>query len=454
MNKVLSIALLSFRSAIRSKLVIMLIGLLALAVIGLPLTIKDNGTIAGRIQIILNYTLSTISVLLAIVSVWWGCAGISREVTDKQIHMILAKPVSRTQVWLGKWLGLVSINASLLLISSLGVYGLLMYKLRPQIHNQIENTEIQNEVLVSRYYLAPEAENLEPQVRDRYLQMKEAKQLNSAAPASFEMDNIRKAIKIQANMINPGFKRAWNFQLPSPPPKDKPILLKYKFASANNLQKPIQGLWLFNDEEQQGRYQAPVVHVAGASLNVEIPYGAIGEDLSLSVAYANLDGGAPLLFDPSNGLRLMYYSDSFELNLLRAILILLAQLVFFSAIGVTMGSLFSFPVATFTAGSIILMQQFSNFIQTRAEDASTSLLAPTKMDYHLWDEITDRFYQGLNLLVQPLKDTPVFSDLASGIMIPWSTVATIWFVKLIIYSGILLVVGSYFFNRREIGLPD
>ena len=111
----------AIRSAIRSRVVGVLLCLLLLAIIGLPLTVKGDGTLTGEVQVLLTYTLGAVTMILSIATLWAGCAAVSTEVEEKQIHLILTKPVNRFEVWLGKWLGLVTLNAVLLLVSGAGI---------------------------------------------------------------------------------------------------------------------------------------------------------------------------------------------------------------------------------------------------------------------------------------------------------------------------------------------
>ncbi|MEI2724019.1 MAG: hypothetical protein V9H26_10915 [Verrucomicrobiota bacterium] len=73
----------------------------------------------------LAYTLSTITALLGLSTLWLACGTLARDIEECQIQMVAVKPVARWQIWLGKWLGIVSLNAALLAISGLSVYGLV-----------------------------------------------------------------------------------------------------------------------------------------------------------------------------------------------------------------------------------------------------------------------------------------------------------------------------------------
>ena len=45
------------------------------------------------------------------------------EIATRQIHMTLTKPLGRVQYLLGKWLGIVLLNAVLLVVAGIATYG-------------------------------------------------------------------------------------------------------------------------------------------------------------------------------------------------------------------------------------------------------------------------------------------------------------------------------------------
>ena len=89
MRKVFAIAGIAIRSAIRSRVVLVLLALLLIAIVALPLTIKGDGTVTGAVQVLLRYTLGAVNIILSIATLWAGCAAISAEVQEHQIHLIV-----------------------------------------------------------------------------------------------------------------------------------------------------------------------------------------------------------------------------------------------------------------------------------------------------------------------------------------------------------------------------
>src|SRR5215469_496090 len=128
MQSLLAIASLTWKAAFRFKLFLVVAVLLLASVVGLPLLIKDDGTARGFTQILLTYTLSTVTGLLGLSTLWLACGTLARDVEECQIQVVAVKPIARWQIWLGKWIGIISLNAALLFISGISIYFLLQYR--------------------------------------------------------------------------------------------------------------------------------------------------------------------------------------------------------------------------------------------------------------------------------------------------------------------------------------
>ena len=148
MQRIFAIAWLTWKAALRFKLFLVIAGLLLAAVVGLPLLIQDDGTARGFTQIILTYTLSAITSLLGLSTLWLACGTLARDIEECQMQVVATKPIARWQIWLGKWLGIVSLNAALLVIAGGSVYGLLEW--RATKLPAAEQKTLREQVLVAR----------------------------------------------------------------------------------------------------------------------------------------------------------------------------------------------------------------------------------------------------------------------------------------------------------------
>ena len=128
MQRIVAIAWLTWKAAFRFRLFLVIAVLLLVSVVGLPLLIKDDGTARGFTQILLTYTLGVITGLLGLSTLWLACGTLARDIEECQIQVVAVKPIARWQIWLGKWLGILSLNAALLALSGASVYGLLQWR--------------------------------------------------------------------------------------------------------------------------------------------------------------------------------------------------------------------------------------------------------------------------------------------------------------------------------------
>src|SRR5208282_81033 len=148
MQKTLAIAWLTWKAAFRFRLFLVIAVLLLAAVVGLPLLLKDDGTARGFTQIFSTYTLSVITALLGLSTLWLACGTLARDIDECQIQVVATKPIARWQIWLGKWLGLVSLNAVLVAFAGACIYGLLEWR-ASKLPAALQE-KLNNEVLVSR----------------------------------------------------------------------------------------------------------------------------------------------------------------------------------------------------------------------------------------------------------------------------------------------------------------
>src|SRR5439155_694659 len=140
MHRLLAIAKLTLKAAFRYRLVQILIALLLGAVMGLPAIIKHDGTAQGFTQILLTYTLGTITTLLGSTTLWLACGTLARDVEECQMQMVAVKPIARWEIWLGKWTGIMFLNLLLLALSGVAVYFLMQWRagqLSPETQQQL-----------------------------------------------------------------------------------------------------------------------------------------------------------------------------------------------------------------------------------------------------------------------------------------------------------------------------
>lgn len=128
MIKIGHIALNTYRETIRDKVLYNLV-LFALIMIGSSY-ILGQISIYQEVKIIKDLGLAAISVFGTVIAIFIGIGLVSKEIEKKTLYSLLAKPVSRLEFLLGKYLGLCLTLAVNVLIMSVGLYLVLFYMTR------------------------------------------------------------------------------------------------------------------------------------------------------------------------------------------------------------------------------------------------------------------------------------------------------------------------------------
>ena len=212
MQRLFAICWLTWKAAFRFRLFLVIAVLLLAAVVGLPLLLKDDGTARGFTQILITYTLSVITTLLGLSTLWLSCGTLARDIEECQIQVVATKPVARWQIWLGKWLGIVSLNAMLLVLSGACVYGLLQWRATrlPAAEQEILRTQ----VLVSRGVAQPPDYNAEIDARTEQILQERLKQTPiSGADLALARRQIREQVKAGYQLVPPQYTREWQIDL-------------------------------------------------------------------------------------------------------------------------------------------------------------------------------------------------------------------------------------------------
>ncbi len=425
-NRILAIAGLTLRSAVRSKIFILLAVLVLSGIACLPFVIKSDGSLVGQVRLYLHYALGLSIVLLSIIAIWTGAGAVSLELEEGHLQMLVVKPVRPWEIWLGKWLGLMIINLALLALAGASIYGLLRWHTQPALLPAQEQIKLQEELLVARADVLP---------------------LRSAAALNDEQAGLA---------VMPGQVGYWQFNLPAWPRPSDFIFLQFSFVSSRpDYLAPIAGLWQIEDAAGSQLGYFPVSSLADQVYSFKIPAPAAGH--SLNVSYKNLEQAVRLtvLFSAADSVKLRVQATGFESNYLRALLMVLARLAFFSALGLTAGAAFSQPVAAFVALALLLITALNRWLQQTLAGGLPAYANLNVVDALLL--LIERGLQAvllvLNKIAPPLYLFDPLVYLPNGMLISWELVGKACLVLGLIYPGLLASASIWLLRRREMGLP-
>ena len=162
MGRIWAVARYTLAQCLRTKIAAVFVILLAAGLVVLPFTPGD-GTLAGRIRTFLAYGTSATAILLSLVTIFLSVALVAGDVQAKQIFLLATKPVGRWQYIVGRWLGIVLLDAILLAIASTIIYGVAQHLrageapgLKDPEARRMDRMAVENEIFTARAKVSPE----------------------------------------------------------------------------------------------------------------------------------------------------------------------------------------------------------------------------------------------------------------------------------------------------------
>ena len=122
----------------------------------LPLIFGSEDRVTYMVQRFLTYSNMIVAVLLGLMTVLLAARTVSLEIATRQIHMTLTKPLGRAQYLLGKWLGIILLNAVLLSVAGIATYGFTMAIAKNPALNALDRYAVDREVLTARLAKTPD----------------------------------------------------------------------------------------------------------------------------------------------------------------------------------------------------------------------------------------------------------------------------------------------------------
>jgi hypothetical protein len=452
----LAIARLTWKAAFRFRLFWALAGLLLLSAVALPLLLKDDGTARGFIQILLTYNLSVIISLLGFATLWLACGTLARDIEDCQIQLVAVKPVPRWQIWLGKWLGIMMLNAMLLAVAGGSVFLLLQWRAQqlPEAQRQI----LKNEVFVARASLKEPPPDLAV-VAERIFRKRLAQTPVADSERAYVRQQILEQVRAGVQIVPPDFRRRWvlDLGLKAHWLKDQPMFLRFKFhAAQTNTTDTFLGLWQVGPPETDQVFTFPMSLAPDTFHEVQIPSNLFEASGKLTVEFINRNDVA-LLFPLEDGFEVLYREGGFGLNYMRGLLILLSWLGLLAALGLAAGSFLSFPVAAFFSVSLLVVGLSSGSMAGVVEEGTVTGLdheTGVGSGARVIDAVLLPVFKGILKIVGLVEAFSPVDALSTGRSITWPQLAQAWGQVVLFLGGLLACLGILIFSRRELALPQ
>ncbi|MEK7686388.1 MAG: hypothetical protein AAB466_13305 [Verrucomicrobiota bacterium] len=452
-QRIAAVAGLTLKAAFRFRLVLVLAVTLLGGVVILPLIIKDDGTARGFTQILLTYTLTMITALLGCATLWLGCGTLARDVEECQIQMLAVKPVARWQIWLGKWLGILCLNALLLALSSGAVFLLLQW--RAQRLPPAQQTILRNEVLVARGSAKEPVPDYEADVEHLMkAQLKENPALAADLPALQKI--IRERVKASQQIVPPGYRRQWQIDLGLAKNylRNQPLYIRAKFNVAQpSPSGTYPGRWVVGGFESPWAHRPEPLSLAADTFHqFAVPPNLFDESGQLTISFINLSDTA-LLFSLEEGMEVLYREGGFGLNFFRGVAIIFCWLALLAAMGLASASFLSFPVAAFLSLGILVVGFSSGTLsQIVTEGGIMGVNHETGYTENptLLDQVAVPVARKILNVVNLVRGFSPIDSLSTGRSITWGLLARAFAQICLLMSGLFAAAGISIFTRREL----
>ena len=453
MQRLFAIIGLTWKAAFRYRLFWVIVALLMGAVVGLPLLIKHDGTADGFAQILITYTLGAVTALLGLCTLWLACGTLARDIEECQLQLVLVKPIARWQVWLGKWLGLVTLNAVLLAVAGGSVYGLIEWRARGL--SQEELFKLRSQVLVARASARPESldQAIEAKTRERLQDLIAKKGLGTASPDAVA-GSIRDELKAEVQVVASDKIRPWSIHLGTDRSrlKGQALYLRVKFnASAEDSSKTFYANWIVANPQTKEYWQSDPMSLAPDTFHeFPVPADLVDDKGDVVIIFHN-PNKASMLFPLNDGLEVLYRVGGFAPNLIRGLGIILCWMALLAALGLAAASFLSFPVAAFLSLAVLTMGLCSGTLANVVTDGTVMGTTETgAKNSAAVDNVMVPVFRSILDVINLVQQFSPVDSLSTGRNVSWAELGRAGAYIVLLLGGILGIFGIFVFHRREL----
>lgn len=458
----LAIAHTVVKEAMRLRVSAFFIVVLLVALPMIPVLVSDETALRYRIQSFISWSIGLTFTLAACMTIFLACASVSFEIRDRQIWQLLTKPVSRLNYLFGKWIGIMGINMVLLMVCGVSIFGVIDYMEDMPAADRMDQAYVKDSILTARVHSQPTLDILSlDELRGRAERIIENDHtlrdaINTGQRSEFNekraiMRRIHDEHLQSQRRIPPGEERVYTFDGLRRAAAGDMIEFRYQLHSgASDTHSTHPVTFLFSD-----RRELPPLfreYVPTMRNNELLPASIVNDDGKLRLVIFNgtvrqggvIEAGRDIInFDP-DGLEIYYKIGSFEANFVRAMLVVWVKLAFLAALGIAVATVLSFPVACLFSFTIFLAGAISPFLALSLDEFYVR--TSWRIDLHA----TKFLARGLVLVFGSFGEFTPTQSLVQGRLISWGAVAKSFALLGLVWTGVSLALGYWFFRDKEL----
>jgi hypothetical protein len=452
MRNIWAVAINTIKQAVRMKIAAVFIVLLLVLLPVMGFTVTGDSTLKGRLQTFISYGLSLTSFLLCLLTITIAIYSISSEIERRQIYTLITKPIRRFEFLLGKFLGVVLLDISLLALFSGIIFAITIYMPNFYQPTEEELTEVNNEFYTARASLTPAKVDVSDEVAKDYKKLEESGQLDQffrGFTYKEIIDQLTKRRQLEKRAVAVGHQLRWQFHNVEPLDPNESLFVRFKYdVSVNPPDSQVYGRWIVGDDRQikyGTKFKTPIY--SGEQKDpirtfreIEVPADAVSEDGYLSVGFLNIPlNNTVVIFPLEDGLEVLYKADTFTANFIRAVLLILFRLIFLACLGVLSATFLSFPVAMVFCLVIFFTGTVSTFV--------------LESFGYLSESVGLIYSYTIKWVIRLLPEFDKFNPtkyLVPGRLISWSLLSKAAGLMVCVKASLLLLLGLLVFSFREV----
>ncbi|MEA2012212.1 MAG: ABC transporter permease subunit [Verrucomicrobiota bacterium] len=435
LSKILTIAGNTLRLIFRGGAGIGTLFILILVGIFIFSAAKADEVLINEIRLRFRYSLYFSTTILSMATLWFSCVTVRKDIDGKQMHALVSFPISRVQIWIGKWLGIFTF-ASIALFCCILTSGLCALVFTMNWENKTEITEMLKSINPVYSICQPEGRSVEIKVDIAYSKLKATGKLPPNETETQIRKNLFLKFRREEQLLPAGTGRTWEFNLKKRP-QGKSISFRYKFYTQRR--KKLAGKWIVETPGKIERYEVKFNKYPYRIHTAEIPVSMIPKN-NFTVSFIPITK-KDIIFPGEEGLRVYYKTGTILGNATMMFFLFLLHLGTVVALGLTFGTVFTFSVATFVSLIFYFLGMGSSFFENIANNTMNS------------EEGTLHFFSNLFLcigvwLTKGISPSPVIGPFSENLSV--SAGLQSWLPELILYFLVVAIIGMIFLSRKEL----
>ena len=470
MRKIFSVAGTTLRLLFRGGAAWGLLLLTSALAVFIFFSASSGDALIDELRLRVEYSLYASTTLLNLALIYFACVSLRKEIDERRFHTISAAPVPRGGIWLGKFLGILTLGVMSFIAISIAIsLSCVLLIHRWEKPDQVKDLGAQ--FFRTHYQCKPDLTKLEKQVALEYpkhlqaLKRKEEAKHHAAADSHEqkcdgapghdhshcneweggdwrERKTILAELRKNKQIIAPETTAKWKFNWTPNSNYGKSVLLRFKFYT-NQKRKPSEGVWSILSKDGKTLWSEKFKGYPFIRHELTIPTEFMPKTDEFTLAYQATSSTFVIFPVYNDGLTILYDSGGVFKNFCYLFAFVLMHMAVLVALALMFSAMFSYSVAVFATTSLYIVASFSSFFNHVLTDLSFH-------EQTLSTKLFSFLIQAGLWLAEGAKALPVKYMFAQGVSIPFWELIKDNSASFALYLALVVFIGTWILTRKEI----